>query len=558
MNFNSGLGRVFCLILLTCVGAHGFALGLGDLHSHSYLGEPLDAEIDVVGGDENLDASQVRVQRLSASEARKIGIDLVASSYFRLRLSLREDNGRIVAIKISSDTPLREPYIDFVVKLDWPTGSVFREYEVLLDTKSLRAGAVSASANRASHPGPGPGPGNGGDRYRVRSGDSLSSIANKLGLSDADERSLFVDNPQAFINGDINRLKAGSVLRLSTDSSRPALAQVQDKGLRSSASPASQAQAKNKAGRLTLSQVDDSAHQDEEESLRAKIDGTQEMIDMLVKENQELRGRVEKIESSDYLTMLTQLVSEQRKQIDDLRNQMDSVNSRQKLDWRDSEADLAASGKDAVRAGTGIEVANSLPNVESEFDSTFGGSVWLFLLFVILGVSAVVGLGVATYLYLLGNKKQARAEISDRGYLEFNETGSDFDMMTQQFSRNGREFNGKPLSERLREQKAFAVDPKKQIKDDEVKARIRQKTEEYLHSESRSQAPSRINEVEIDVLMSLDEEVNELLSMAKLYCNSGKYSEARAILTAQQAVEADPRIAEALAEIEELESQRTT
>jgi len=87
-----------------------------------------------------------------------------------------------------------------------------------------------------------------------------------------------------------------------------------------------------------------------------------------------------------------------------------------------------------------------------------------------------------------------------------------------------------------------AASPEKEELDAEVKDRIRKKTEEYNSAELSSSAPSRINDVEIDVLVGMDDEVNELLSMAKIYCSAGKYSEARTILSAQNDIMKDPRL----------------
>jgi pilus assembly protein FimV len=58
--------------------------------------------------------------------------------------------------------------------------------------------------------------------YRVRSGDTLAGIAGQLGGSQADSLdqamlAVLRANPDAFVDGNINRLKAGAVLRTPTD-----------------------------------------------------------------------------------------------------------------------------------------------------------------------------------------------------------------------------------------------------------------------------------------------------------------------------------------------------
>jgi hypothetical protein len=107
----------------------------------------------------------------------------------------------------------------------------------------------------------------------------------------------------------------------------------------------------------------------------------------------------------------------------------------------------------------------------------------------------------------------------------------------------------KPLQERLHEKELAA----KQQRDQEVKERIKLKTDEYNASPSSHLSAGSKAQSGMDVVVGLDEEVNELLSMAKIYCSAGKYSEARAILGAQHREDSDPRLIDALEQIDKLE-----
>src|SRR3989338_3604269 len=209
------------------------ALGLGEITMHSALSQPLDAEIELFDvGD--LTAEDMRVRLAPAEVFSRSGVDRL---YFfnDLRFTPLLRGGKSV-IRVVSTQPVREPYLNFIVEVVRPNGQLYREYTVLLDPpssaayRSLAAPAASAApAAVASAPRattverarsavlPAAQQGN---RYSVVSGDSLWKIATRLAV-DAGQvapQALMNDihalNPQAFINGDINRLRAGAQLLL--------------------------------------------------------------------------------------------------------------------------------------------------------------------------------------------------------------------------------------------------------------------------------------------------------------------------------------------------------
>ena len=115
------------------------AAGLGRLNVTSGLGQPLRAELEVtsVGRDE-LPTLQVRMAPLAAFRAANLEFN-PALTNLRFALDKRPDGGYFV--RISSASPVNEPYLDLMVELTWATGRVIREYTVLLDPPSLRADA---------------------------------------------------------------------------------------------------------------------------------------------------------------------------------------------------------------------------------------------------------------------------------------------------------------------------------------------------------------------------------------------------------------------------------
>ena len=250
------------------------AAGLGRLNVTSGLGQPLRAELEVtsVGRDE-LPTLQVRMAPLAAFRAANLDFN-PALTNLRFALDKRPDGGYFV--RITSASPVNEPYLDLMVELTWATGRVIREYTVLLDPPSLRADApvvppvaaastpaapsvVPPTTTRPSTAAPAPSsagpattppgtpaastrppvtaatttaprsaaPSEGS--YLVKSGDTLGAIAgrNKPASVSLDQMlvAMLRANPDAFVAKNMNRLKAGVTLTIPSESEAAALAQ---------------------------------------------------------------------------------------------------------------------------------------------------------------------------------------------------------------------------------------------------------------------------------------------------------------------------------------------
>ena len=209
------------------------ALGLGEITLHSALSQPLDAEIELFDVGDLTDAD-MRVRLAPAEVFSRSGVDrLYFFSDLRFTPLLR--GGKSV-IRVVSTQPVREPYLNFIVEVVRPNGQLYREYTVLLDPPSSAAYRSQAAPSASAAPAvvaatsreattapvrPAVMPAaQQGNRYNVVSGDSLWKIATSL-AADAGQvapQGLMNDihalNPQAFINGDINRLRAGAQLLL--------------------------------------------------------------------------------------------------------------------------------------------------------------------------------------------------------------------------------------------------------------------------------------------------------------------------------------------------------
>ena len=213
--------------------AHG--AGLGRITVQSALGQPLRAEVEVTAVNRE-EATTLAVRLASAAAFRQANLEFnPALAGLRVSLDRRGEGGYVV--RIASPNAVTEPYLDLLLELTSSTGRVVREYTILLDPPALRASpdvvapaaagrapaqAATASAAPAAAPRVAPAPAVPatamGSTYEVRRGETLGSIAEKSRPASAslDQMlvALFRANPSAFIGGNMNSLRAGSVLQV--------------------------------------------------------------------------------------------------------------------------------------------------------------------------------------------------------------------------------------------------------------------------------------------------------------------------------------------------------
>lgn len=245
-------------------GSSAHALALGRITVQSALGEPLRAEIDIpdINAEE---ASSLKAAVAQPEAFKAAGLDYNAAlASAQISLQRRAD-GRAY-IRITSDRIVTEPFIDLILEASWSSGRVVRDYTMLLDPPSLRpqvaaapvlpqvaaapvAPAAPAAAPAVVTPRPAaPAPAQaaaprkpataaaapakarseGENRVVVKPGDTASRIAaaNKPAQISLDQMlvALLRNNEDAFVGGNLNRLKAGSVLTIPTEEQARAMA----------------------------------------------------------------------------------------------------------------------------------------------------------------------------------------------------------------------------------------------------------------------------------------------------------------------------------------------
>jgi len=126
-------GFFAALVLLMSCGAN--AAGLGQLTVRSALGQPLQAEIDLVSVQKDeLGSLSVRVATPDAY--RQAGLQY-GSALADLALRVENRPNGQPYIKVTSARPVKESSLVVLVELNWPSGKVTREYRVLLDPPGM-------------------------------------------------------------------------------------------------------------------------------------------------------------------------------------------------------------------------------------------------------------------------------------------------------------------------------------------------------------------------------------------------------------------------------------
>lgn len=270
------IARGALAVALALASGAAAALGLGQIQVRSKVGEPLLAEIPVVYSDPS-ELEQLRAQLASPETFRRIGLEPPAGVAADLQFTVALDAQGRPVIRVTTLAPVTEPMLNFLVEVDWGQGRLVREYSALLDAPrtvaapaqppiqaptvgpadtilppATQAPAAQVADTRpepeAMPPAPTPAPeplpepeprpdtvatapaaapvveppptlAAPGELPPVRPGQTLSDIARGLEAGrgytlDQTMLALLRANPEDFIAGNINLLKAGAVLRV--------------------------------------------------------------------------------------------------------------------------------------------------------------------------------------------------------------------------------------------------------------------------------------------------------------------------------------------------------
>ncbi|WP_305857800.1 FimV/HubP family polar landmark protein [Balneatrix alpica] len=239
-----------------------WGLALGEASIGSFLNEPLNAELPLLD-TQGVRLGQVRV-RLADNQAFKLAGVEPSSLLNALRFQVATRNGQPL-VQVTSNTPIDQPYLNFLVEVSWPQGKLVREYTLFLDPPVPVVQLVGAEVNgvrvqapsgfttpdqpfsggsiqrldnsapaipvpvesaKASEPQAGKTSVVKGKKVKVGRKDTLWDIAVRTRpTKKVSPQQVMLAyqrvNPTAFVDGNINRLKQGVSLQV------PALAEIE-------------------------------------------------------------------------------------------------------------------------------------------------------------------------------------------------------------------------------------------------------------------------------------------------------------------------------------------
>ena len=256
-----------CFALVWLSSDVALALGLGEIRVISKPGEPLIAQIPIVSNALG-ELEQARVGLADDDVFQRVGLDQPDALVRGLKFTFAKDAQDHALIWVTSQQPINQRAVNFLIAVEWPQGRLVREYTALVDTPTTvessaahplidgsdaRVMSSQEKPSAAAHdsllngisgevhapppiPLPTPPdaatgapsspaaptsatlPAAGAILVTVEKGQTLSEIAQDV--ADATDTSLnqamlalLQRNPHSFIHGNVNALKQGAVLR---------------------------------------------------------------------------------------------------------------------------------------------------------------------------------------------------------------------------------------------------------------------------------------------------------------------------------------------------------
>ena len=231
------------------------ALSLGRISVLSPLGSPLLAEVEIL--DINADeAASLKAKAASPEAFKAAGLEYnPALTALTITLQKRPDDRSY--LRIRSDRAINDPFVDLMLEASWVSGRIVRDYTLLFDPPNSQPNQVSIpstpqlSSVPAQIRAPAPSPSNNEVRpstsssarppalprtatkkptplaekptvsdqsVTVKPGDTAGRIAASLITPSISLDQMLVAmlraNPDAFVAGNINRIRAGAVLNI--------------------------------------------------------------------------------------------------------------------------------------------------------------------------------------------------------------------------------------------------------------------------------------------------------------------------------------------------------
>lgn len=261
----SKINKISLAVCLAFMPIYGLAAGLGKLSVNSGLGEPLKAEIDL------LSVTPDELSTLSAVIASEDAYALQGiprlGVHGNIKVELAKNPDGSPVLRLRSQQPIDDPYLDMLIQVDWASGRLLREYTILLDppgykqtinderatavinkpgsavtgSTATQSSAYAASASQPVSAKAKPSKKSGTKNTNTRNTNSTESTESSAGTAESYELTtqrgdtlntiakgvqiegisldqmlvgLFEANKNAFVDGNMNRLKVGQIVKV--------------------------------------------------------------------------------------------------------------------------------------------------------------------------------------------------------------------------------------------------------------------------------------------------------------------------------------------------------
>lgn len=332
-------------------------LGIGDIELHSVLNQKLNAVIKLHLAGEN--PSDITVRLAPPEKFDQAGVPW-NYSLAKLKFDPVVKPDGSMSIKVTSHDAFVEPFLNFLLEVSWPQGSLVREFTLLVDppseygnpnlsvvAESVEDGKLSAvSERRASKPRSSrpsirntapvitPSSPTSGEYGPIQSKDTLWRIAENLAVKQGVNTNLMMNalhqaNPQAFIQGNIDLLKVGAVLKVPDTQAMAHGSTAQQRT--NSVAPGIGKRAELQLVPPTDVNVPESSELGGRVKPQPGAGGAESASGSQVSgKDSELQGRIEKLE--EQLRMMQQLVALKDQQLANLQNKDKSPSIQQPVE----------------------------------------------------------------------------------------------------------------------------------------------------------------------------------------------------------------------------------
>jgi pilus assembly protein FimV len=197
---------------LGCLSLSAHALTLAGIEVQSHKGEPLRAEISVSSATTE-EWGQLAVRLAPAERFSQLGL-IFTPAVGQLQIELLETSDGQKRIRLFSPQAFSENFVDLLIETQTTSGKWVKAFTLMLKPAPVKAEApvklpLAASPQAQAPQAP--------TEHVVQKGESASQIIQKWLSEDMSTQQMLIallkNQPDAFIEGNVNLLRAGAVLK---------------------------------------------------------------------------------------------------------------------------------------------------------------------------------------------------------------------------------------------------------------------------------------------------------------------------------------------------------